>query len=63
MKLSIPGVVDDLKDTASAAYAAWPDRIFVVGTDLKIAYAGGRGPGGFKPDEAKAALRKILAAK
>ena len=60
MKLSIPGVVDDIRDTASRAYSSHPDRIFIIGTDMKIAYAGGRGPFGFKPDEARKALVDIL---
>ncbi len=32
------------------AYAAWPERLFIVTPDAKIAYAGKRGPWGFKPD-------------
>lgn len=60
MKLSIPCIVDDIKDVASKAYAAYPDRIFIVGADMKIAYAGARGPSGFKPEEAKKALKKLV---
>jgi hypothetical protein len=33
------------------AYAAWPDRIYVVGTDGRIAYKGGPGPRGFSAEE------------
>ena len=60
MKLSIPFIVDDIRDTASRAYASFPDRIFIVDAGMKIAYAGGRGPFGFKPDEARKALDEIL---
>ncbi len=59
MKLSIPCIVDDLKDTAGKAYAAWPDRIFVISKDMKIAYAGRRGPASFKPEEAKKVLKDL----
>jgi len=41
------------------AYAAWPDRLYVVDNKGKIAYKSGKGPGGFKPLEMAAALRKI----
>lgn len=63
MKLSIPFLVDDLEDTASKAYAAWPDRIYIVGRDGRIAYKGGPGPRGFKPDEAREKLRALVEAK
>lgn len=63
MKLTIPFLVDDMKDTANKAYSAWPDRIYIVGTDMKIAYKADRGPWGFKPDDAKKALKDLLAEK
>jgi hypothetical protein len=40
-------------------YAGWPERIFVIDPDGKIAYAGKPGPWGFKPDEAERALRRL----
>ena len=63
MKLTIPCVVDDIKDTASAAYASHPDRIFIIHAGMKIAYAGARVPFGFKPDEAMKALKDLIAKK
>lgn len=60
MKLSIPFLIDDMSDTANKAYSGWPDRIYIVGADGKIAYKGERGPKGFKPDEAKAKLKEIV---
>ena len=52
-----------MKNTANRAYAAHPDRLYIVGSDGKVAYHGGRGPFNFNPAEAKRALAKILAAK
>ena len=43
------------------AYAAWPDRLYIVGADGTIAYKGGIGPAGFKAAEMGAALEKLLA--
>ncbi len=60
MKLSIPFLIDGIEDAANKAYAAWPDRIYIVGKDGKIAYKGGMGPGGFKPAEARDKLAEIL---
>ena len=56
----IPALVDDMEDSVNADYAAWPDRIYLVGTDGKIAFHGGRGPFGFKPDELEQAIHKEL---
>jgi len=60
LSLSIPVYVDDMKNTVATAYNAMPDRIFIVGTDGKIAYRGDRGPRGFKPDDMEQALTKLL---
>ena len=49
LKISIPCLVDDMENTAARAYGGWPDRLYVVGKDGKIAYHGGPGPRGFKP--------------
>lgn len=58
LKLSIPTVIDKDDNKVNAAYAGWPDRMYVVGVDGKIAYKGGRGPGGFKPNEVEEWLKK-----
>jgi hypothetical protein len=60
LKLSIPCLVDDMQNTAQKAYAGWPDRFYVIDKGGKVAYKGGPGPGGFKPADAEAALKKLL---
>lgn len=57
----IPAVVDRIDNAVDAAYQARPDRLYLVGRDGRIAYAGGRGPFGFKPDELVDAIEKELA--
>lgn len=52
----MPALVDDMDDSVNADYAAWPDRLFLVGKDGRIAYSGGRGPFGFSPDELEDAI-------
>ena len=62
MKLRpIPVVVDRIDDRANNAYRGWPDRLFLVGKDGKMAYSGGRGTGGFRPDQLEDAIRNELA--
>lgn len=57
----IPAVVDRLDDKVNKAYSAWPDRLYLVGKDGRICYSGGRGPGGFRPEQLAAAIQKELA--
>ncbi len=56
----MPVVVDDMKNSAAKAFAAHPDRLFILTTDGKIAYRGARGPRGFKVDEMAERLEKLL---
>lgn len=56
----IPALVDDMDDSVNRAYAAWPDRLYLVGRDGRIAYQGGPGPFGFRPDELEDAIREEL---
>ena len=52
----IPALVDGMDNAVSRNYAAAPDRLYLVGRDGKIAYRGGPGPFGFKPDELEKAI-------
>ncbi len=61
MKLDMDAVVDTMDDHANAAYGGWPTRLYLVGKDGKIAYAGGRGPFLYSPDEIEAAIKQELA--
>jgi hypothetical protein len=62
LKYRLPLAVDGIDNAAEKAYAAWPERIYVIGQDGRIVYKGGMGPFGFKPDEAEEALAAHLAA-
>ena len=61
LDLSMPVLVDDTADSVNLAYAAWPERLYVIGKDGTIAYAGGMGPMLFKPEECEAFLVEHLA--
>ena len=57
--LSFPAIIDGMDDKVGNTYAGWPDRLYIVGKNGKIAYKGGKGPGGFKPLEMEAKLKQI----
>ena|SRR5688572_6208747 len=54
---TLPLVVDRMENPAEDAYAAWPERLYVVGADGRIAYKGAMGPDGFDPEQVEAWLR------
>jgi Iodothyronine deiodinase len=56
----MPALVDDMDDTVNADYAAWPERLFLIGKDGKIVYSGGPGPFQFEPDELDEAIAELL---
>jgi type I thyroxine 5'-deiodinase len=58
--LTMPVLVDGMDDAVSDAFAAWPERIYVIGADARIAHAGGPGPFEFDPDASAAALEALL---
>ena len=57
----MPALVDDLEDSVNLAYAAYPDRLYLVGKDGRIAYHGFEGPFGFDPEELADAILAELA--
>lgn len=49
LKLPFPIVVDSMDDAVAQRWSAWPERLFVIDTDGRVAYVGEQGPWGFWP--------------
>lgn len=60
LQYGIRTYVDDMDDAVNKAYAAMPTRLYLVGVDGRVAYAGGLGPFGFKPAELGTAIDAYL---
>jgi hypothetical protein len=62
VKLGIeyPAVVDDIANTTERAYTAWPDRLYVIDRDGRIAYKSKPGPFGFHTEDVAHALERLL---
>jgi hypothetical protein len=54
----IPLLVDPIENPANAAYAAWPERLYIVDEQGRIVYKGGPGPFEFHPEEVEAWLSR-----
>jgi hypothetical protein len=57
---AIPLCVDGMDDAAGIAYAAAPDRLYLIGAAGKVLWKSGKGPAGFDPAGLEAALRTAL---
>jgi hypothetical protein len=60
--MSIPLLVDGIRNRVEEAYSGFPDRLYLIDSRGRVAYKGGRGPFGFKPEELEQALALLLLA-
>jgi hypothetical protein len=58
--IKIPALVDDMQDSTERAYTGWPDRLYVIAGDGRVAYKSAAGPFGFHPEEMAKALRAAV---
>ncbi len=63
LALEPPALVDEMDDAVATAYAAMPERLYLIGEDGRVAYKGGMGPMFFRPDEWAQAIRDHLASR
>jgi Iodothyronine deiodinase len=61
LQTQIPILLDDVDDAAALAYGGWPDRLYLIGRDGRVAFQGEPGPDGFKPEELAHAIETELA--
>jgi len=57
--IKFPAVIDGFDNTTETAYTGWPDRIYLIDQNNRVAYKSKPGPFGFKPDDLEKALKKI----
>ena len=60
LRTRIPVLLDDVDDAVALAYGGWPDRLYLIGRDGRVAFQGERGPEGFKPEELAHAIETEL---
>ena len=63
LKYRIPVALDPLDGRAEKAFAAWPERIYILDAGGRVLYKGGMGPCGCQPEEAERRLAEVVVAK
>jgi len=57
--IKFSAVIDGFDNKTESAYTGWPDRIYLIDQNNRVAYKSKPGPFGFKPDDLEKALKKI----
>jgi hypothetical protein len=60
--IRMPVLLDSMDNVVASAYGGWPDRLYLVGRDGRIAFQGEMGPFGFQPEVLGAAIEEELQA-
>jgi hypothetical protein len=61
MSTTLPVLIDDIGNDVARQYGGWPDRLYLVGKDGRVAFQGGEGPFGFSPEKLEKAIEAELA--
>ena len=59
--IQIPAVLDEFGNSTEKNYTAWPDRMYLIDREGKVAYKSKPGPFGFHTNELAAALSRLTA--
>jgi type I thyroxine 5'-deiodinase len=60
--LNLPSLVDTMGNPTELAYTGWPDRLYVIDREGKIAHKSDAGPYGFKPAMVRDSLQRLTRA-
>jgi hypothetical protein len=61
LRVHIPVLIDGMDNETARQYGGWPDRLYLIGKDGRVAFQGEEGPAGFKPEELERAIKSELA--
>jgi hypothetical protein len=58
--IEFPALLDEFGNSTEQAYTGWPDRIYLIDLDGRVAYKSLPGPFGFKPEQLGIALAQTV---
>jgi type I thyroxine 5'-deiodinase len=59
LDIHIPAVLDGIDNPTERAYTAWPDRMYVIDTEGRVAFKSAPGPYGFSTRELEESLGRV----
>ena len=60
LHISVPILIEEMDNSGDEAYGAAPVRLYLIGTDGKVAYQGGAGPHFLDPPEWEQAIKAAV---
>ena len=63
LHIRMPVLIDGIDNETARRYGGWPDRLYLIGKDGRVAFQGDEGPFGFKPEELERAIHIELEGK
>ena len=60
LHLGIPALLDGIDNRTEQAYTGWPDRLYLIDRNGRVAYKSKPGPFGFHPPDLEAALKAVF---
>jgi hypothetical protein len=60
LHIKFPALIDSFDNQVETAYTGWPDRLYLIQRDGKVAFKSKPGPFGFHPDDLAGAIKKII---
>jgi hypothetical protein len=58
--IELPALIDEPDNRVERDYTGWPDRLYVIDRDGRIAHKSAAGPFGFKPAAVQETLARLL---
>ena len=58
--IRFPALIDGIDNTTERLYTGWPDRLYLIDKEGRVAYKSAPGPFGFHPARLEAALRSLF---
>ena len=53
-------MLDEFGNSTESTYTGWPDRLYLIDANGRVAYKSKPGPFGFKPADLEAAITKLI---
>ncbi len=57
--IHIPAILDGIENKTERAYTGWPDRLYLIGTDGRVAFKTAPGPYGFSTRGLERVLEQV----